>query len=520
MKVITVALLFLAATDTNAVAIRGTGGALNSNVGPPKPVSSATPEDAVALKAAVGNSGTTEFEKEGHTKRLCADLQRSLEGEVHCNVTNYDFDLHNPDCAGLVPDVVVRPASSSDVSKAILTAKKFGVPLSVRSGGHSYTCNAFKDSGIHLDLRSIKGRRIFQKDGEWFAQFETGNTFADLFKTMDTRRFTFLHGECWSVGVGGFFLHGGAHVTSIQEMYASWANETITSMEVVTADGQIRTLSDDSDDQLLWKAMRQAGSSFGVATSLTIRMWEVPEPTRWEITTPLNMTTSDILRWMEVAPSLKLSFYPLSHEIWAASKEGGLTMLDDLRQLVNASQAVSIRSGNEDSSYFGRYTSASTMVSRNLTAFIKVSLEASNQLDPTQCWQVIKPFRPDDHIIRPIDEFKMTYETTCFSAERNLHFSKTLSDLEDAYDEIDAHRSKYYNIPSRNTSNTDNYWGGDADLLRSIKQEYDADDLFHVYQGVRLLPNQMPSILNVGLEHPHLQADMGLLRASSSSSEN
>ena len=42
-------------------------------------------------------------------------------------------------------------------------------------------------------------------------------------------------------------------------------------MEVVTADGQIRSVSADAPHDGLWYAMLHAGSSFAVATSLTLK---------------------------------------------------------------------------------------------------------------------------------------------------------------------------------------------------------------------------------------------------------
>ena len=44
----------------------------------------------------------------------------------------------------IYPDLVVVPKSTEDVSKIIKTASHYNTPISVRSGGHSYTCQSVK----------------------------------------------------------------------------------------------------------------------------------------------------------------------------------------------------------------------------------------------------------------------------------------------------------------------------------------------------------------------------------------
>ena len=48
---------------------------------------------------------------------------------------------------------VVRPVNTFEVSQVVKIARSLGIPLSMRSGGHSYTCNYIKPGSIHLDLR-------------------------------------------------------------------------------------------------------------------------------------------------------------------------------------------------------------------------------------------------------------------------------------------------------------------------------------------------------------------------------
>ena len=47
-------------------------------------------------------------------------------------------------CKYIFPDMVVAPKSSEDVSIIVKTARNFNVPISVRSGGHSFLCQSIK----------------------------------------------------------------------------------------------------------------------------------------------------------------------------------------------------------------------------------------------------------------------------------------------------------------------------------------------------------------------------------------
>ena len=55
--------------------------------------------------------------------------------------------VQNGLCADMYPDVIVVPKSAADVSKIVQIARFYNVPISVRSGGHTYTCQSIK-SGI------------------------------------------------------------------------------------------------------------------------------------------------------------------------------------------------------------------------------------------------------------------------------------------------------------------------------------------------------------------------------------
>ena len=66
--------------------------------------------------------------------------------------------------------------------------------------------------------------------------------------------------------------------------------------QVVVADGRVLDLCDACAHADLWRAMRVAGSSFGIATSLTIRVWARPQPRTVMYRVPPQLSAAGIAR--------------------------------------------------------------------------------------------------------------------------------------------------------------------------------------------------------------------------------
>ena len=170
--------------------------------------------------------------------------------------------------------LVVEPSNEAQVSVAVRTAAKWALPLSVASGGHSYICQSVKRGSLHLRLRRLRETHF---DPEALTlRMQTGLTFRDVLWRDDVlpANYSIVHGACIDVGVGGFFLHGGANNGN---MLRGWSNETIVEMDVVLANGTlVRSLRhDETAHAPLFRALRRSGSSFGVVTALTVQVFSV-----------------------------------------------------------------------------------------------------------------------------------------------------------------------------------------------------------------------------------------------------
>src|SRR5215210_596649 len=169
------------------------------------------------------------------------------------------------------PALVIRIADATDVSRVITLARESGLELAVRSGGHSVAGHSFSDGGIVLDFSEMKELEI--DVGRRTAWAETGLTAGEFSAAADAHGLATGFGDTGSVGIGGITLGGGVgylvrkHGLTIDDLLAA---------EVVTADGELLRVDDESHPDLFW-AIRGGGGNFGVATRFQFRLHEVDE---------------------------------------------------------------------------------------------------------------------------------------------------------------------------------------------------------------------------------------------------
>lgn len=169
------------------------------------------------------------------------------------------------------PAVIARVADASDVSRVVNLARETGAELAVRSGGHSRAGFGTSEGGIVLDLSGMNAVEIDPEGRTTWAQ--TGITAGDYTKATGEHGLATGFGDTASVGVGGITLGGGVgflvrkHGLTIDDVLGA---------EVVTADGELVEVDEDTHPDLFW-ALRGGGGNFGVVTKLRFRLHEVDE---------------------------------------------------------------------------------------------------------------------------------------------------------------------------------------------------------------------------------------------------
>jgi FAD/FMN-containing dehydrogenase len=159
------------------------------------------------------------------------------------------------------PALILQCSGAADVVDAVNFAREQGLVLSIKGGGHNVAGNAVNDGGIVIDLSQMRGVHVDPETGT--VRVQGGATWGDLDRETQLFGLAVPGGVVSTTGVAGLTLHGGVgylrrkHGLSI---------DNLLSVDIVTADGQLRRASATENEDLFW-AVRGAGSNFGVVTS-------------------------------------------------------------------------------------------------------------------------------------------------------------------------------------------------------------------------------------------------------------
>ena len=167
------------------------------------------------------------------------------------------------------PQAVAVCTSTSDVVDVVNFARETGADLAVRGGSHSVPGFGTADGAVVVDLSGMRGVRV-DPDAR-IAYVQGGATFNDVNQATGAHGLATPGGIISTTGVGGLTLGGG--IGYLSRGYGL-SVDNVLSVEIVTADGRVRTASAEEDPDLFW-AIRGGGGNFGVVTEFRFRLHPV-----------------------------------------------------------------------------------------------------------------------------------------------------------------------------------------------------------------------------------------------------
>jgi FAD/FMN-containing dehydrogenase len=189
------------------------------------------------------------------------------------------------------PALILRCAGVADVRAAVEYARRTGMELSVRSGGHNVTGCAVSDGGLMLDLSALRGVRVDPR--RRLARAEAGVTWGQFDHETQAYGLATTGGRISTTGVAGLTL-GGGYGWLMRSCGLTVDN--LVGADVVTADGEFRTASATEHRNLFW-GLRGGGGNFGIVTSLAYRLHRVgPHVTGGAAFYPASRA-GEVLRW-------------------------------------------------------------------------------------------------------------------------------------------------------------------------------------------------------------------------------
>ena len=167
------------------------------------------------------------------------------------------------------PAMIVRCSGTADVIASVNLAREHDLLLAVRGGGHNVAGSALCDGGMVIDLSEMN--RVTVDPDIPVAHVEGGATLGDLDHETQAFGLAAPVGVVSRTGVAGLTL-GGGYGWLTRKYGLSCDN--LLSVDIVTADGQLRRASPTEHPDLFW-AIRGGGGNFGIATSFEFRLHPV-----------------------------------------------------------------------------------------------------------------------------------------------------------------------------------------------------------------------------------------------------
>lgn len=204
------------------------------------------------------------------TPEAWAAFRLRIKGEIvlpGCESYETSRQVHQV-LADKKPALLVKVRDAADVSRSIHFARRYGLPISVRAGGHGLNGEALVDNGLVIDMTEFNEIRI-DADARtaWAQPGATAGEYADAAQQYGLAT---PFGDAASVGLGGITLGGG--VGFLTRKYGLTI-DNLLAVELVTAEGQFIHASATENEDLFW-ALRGGGGNFGVVTGFQYRLVE------------------------------------------------------------------------------------------------------------------------------------------------------------------------------------------------------------------------------------------------------
>jgi FAD/FMN-containing dehydrogenase len=214
------------------------------------------------------------------------DLMLAVRGKVvQPSDATYHADRQLSDFAyQQFPLLIVYCEVFSDVRHCLNFARKHGLQVALRSGGHS-TAGLSINDGLVIDLRHMNYVVVDAAARPKRAIVGPGANFGHLNAMLDEYRLHLPGGACQDVCVAGYMQGGGYGFTSRQ--FGMNCDNVLEAL-VMLADGRIVVASPTKNSDLFWALRGGTGGNFGVLLQVSYRLHELGKVWGFGIQWPLE----------------------------------------------------------------------------------------------------------------------------------------------------------------------------------------------------------------------------------------
>jgi FAD/FMN-containing dehydrogenase len=169
------------------------------------------------------------------------------------------------------PDAVAVVENGDDITAVVRFSAQNGLRVSGQGTGHGAVALGSLEGAILIKTERMRGVEI--DAGARTARVEAGVLSVELAEAAQQHGLSALPGSSPDVGVTGFHLGGGLSWFGRQYGFAC---NRVRAIELVTADGEARTVDTDNEPDLFW-ALRGGGGDYALVVALHIDLVPVAD---------------------------------------------------------------------------------------------------------------------------------------------------------------------------------------------------------------------------------------------------
>jgi FAD/FMN-containing dehydrogenase len=195
---------------------------------------------------------------------------------------------------GVRPHAVVRCASPEDVARALESARREGLHVALRSGGHCFAGRS-STTGVVVDVGPMDSVSV----GDGTVAIGAGARLADVYDALAAHGRTIAAGCGPTVGIAGLALGGGLGI--LGRSYGLTADQVVA-LQAVLADGRIVDCDEHEHADLFWALRGAGGGQFAAVTRLTLRTLPNLNATAFHLVWPWTVAAAVVGAWQAWSP--------------------------------------------------------------------------------------------------------------------------------------------------------------------------------------------------------------------------
>ena len=167
------------------------------------------------------------------------------------------------------PALIARCADEEDAAAALAYARRAGLRVSIRGGGHNVAGTALIEDGVVIDFSRLRGVEVDPNQRR--ATVQPGALWGDVDAATQAYGLAMPAGIVTHTGVAGLTLGGGFGWLSRRWGLTS---DNLLSARMLLADGSRVVASADDHPDLFW-AIQGGGGNFGIVTEFAFGLHEL-----------------------------------------------------------------------------------------------------------------------------------------------------------------------------------------------------------------------------------------------------